>query len=333
MIPILAALALLLPVLPCPAAAGMPERERLGGKTQTEAGALLMLSGIGQDWATAIADIRSALGKGFFLETAAASDSKALQAAVDRLQARKVKKIVALPMLLSSHSAEMDENRYLFGIREHPSTEFLASAHAHSGYSVVRRIRSKVPIVLTNALDDHPVLAGILADRALAHSKDPSKEAVVLVVPSVQGDLTNSQWAGTIESLADKIRKATRFKSVQTAYLPDDATPDARGKAERTLRATVRGLGDDGRVIVVPLSLSGGFERRLRKIFDGLFVRFDGKGALPDKKIARWVEESLAKGMKLPDMRSFKKDEAPPAAPRKDKLSRPLLSPEDKETP
>ena len=282
--PAAAVLALLLPVLPCPAAAGMPSMERLGGKTQTEAGALLMLSGIGQDWAAAIADIRSALGKGFFLETATASDSKTLQAAVDRLQARSVKKIVALPMLLSSHSAEMDENRYLFGIREHPSAEFLASPHAHSGYSVIRRIKSKVPIVLANALDDHPVLAEILAARALAHSKDPSKEALVLVVPSVQGDLANSQWAGTIESLAAKVRRTTGFKSVRPPIFPmmhrrTRATKLNRPCARPSAASEARGASSWS-LSPYPAGPSGGCARSLTASSSGS----TGRGSCPTRR-------------------------------------------------
>ncbi|MBI4676197.1 MAG: hypothetical protein HY748_01300 [Elusimicrobia bacterium] len=319
-----AALAALLPASAFGAAAGMSEQVRLGAKAQTEAGALVMLPGISQDWAMAMAVIRRSLSPKFVMDFAEASNVKALQAAVDRLQARKVKKIVVVPMLLSSHSAEMDENRYLFGVREFPSAAYLGGAHAHSGYSLVRRVKAKVPVVLTQALDDHAVFAELVAERAQAQSKDPSREAVLLVVPSSRADLANSQWTGTIQSLADKVRKATRFKSVQTAFVPEDVGQDERAKAEKTLRATARSLGDEGRVIVVPLSLSRGPERRLRKVFEGLFLRFDGKPALPDKKVARWVEDSLEKGKKLPNMRTYTKDLAPPAPPRSS-LKRPSL--------
>ncbi|MFA6318724.1 MAG: hypothetical protein WC943_15050 [Elusimicrobiota bacterium] len=312
------------------AADRMPERARLGGPPQLDAAVLLMAPSAGQDWARVVADVRASLGRRYLVESGAASDVKSLQSAVDRLQARKVKKIVAVPLLLSSHSAEMDENRYLFGIREKPSEAFLGGSHAHSGYSLVRRIRAKVPVVLTDGLDDHPVFAEILTDRALTQSKDASRESVVLVVPSFERDLANSQWAGTISALADRVRKTTHFMSVQTVFLPEDSAQSGRDKSEKILRETIRTLAETGRVIVVPLSLSRGPERRLRKLFEGLFVRFDGKAALPDKKICRWVEESLAKGAKLPDMRAYTKDEAPPAPPRQGRLSRPLLAPPSK---
>ncbi|MBI5625449.1 MAG: hypothetical protein HY924_16850 [Elusimicrobia bacterium] len=323
----LAALAVLLSVLPRPASAAASGPERLGSRTQLDAGALLVLSGSGQDWASVVTDVRKALEGRFLVEQAPASDAKAIQAAVDKLQARRVKKIVAVPMLLSSHSAEMDENRYIFGVREHPAAAFLGS-HAHSGYSVVRRIKARVPVVLTAALDDHSVFAELLTERALDLSKDPSRESLVLAVPSLAVDLANSQWSGTIQSLAEKVRRATGFRQVQTVFLTEDASQVDRDKAEQALRSTVRGLAEGkGRVIVIPVSLTRGSERRLRKLFEGLFVRFDGKAALPNPKIIRWVEEALTKGVKLPDMRAYTKEEAPPSAPRLDRLTRPLLAP------
>ncbi|MBI5210391.1 MAG: hypothetical protein HY927_10505 [Elusimicrobia bacterium] len=304
-----------------PAAQGAKASQELSWRTKTdfggkkEYGGLLLVPAGGSEWSTVLAELRKSAPPGFAVESAEASNTRAIQASVDRLQAKRVKKIVAVPLLLSSHAADMDQNRYIFGVRQFPSADFQGGPHAHAGYSVTKRARSKVEMVLTQALDDHPTLAEIVADRAQAQSKDPAREAVILVAQASKTDIDNPQWSGTVQSLTDKVRKGTRFKSVQLFLLPFDAPQDERVKTETGLRAMVKGLAAGGTAIVVPLSLGTGPERRLRKIFDGLFVKFSGKPVLPDKKIAGWVSESLESGAKLPDMRTFKKDENPPPAP------------------
>ena len=150
-----------------------------------------------------------------------------IQAAVDRLTARGVKDIVAVPLFVSSWSSVITstECRYLLGQRAVAPAELSAfakmnhstpaaapgagavpTAHeGHAGADGTSPVKSPVPIRMTRALDDHPVVAEILASRARSISKDPSGEAVVIVAHGPNSDEDNRRWLSDMASVAGRI--------------------------------------------------------------------------------------------------------------------------------
>ncbi len=273
-------------------------------------GLLLIVPEGGRDLNSSLTDISKKLSRKFPVDSALSADVRNIQKAVDRLLRKRVGKIVAVPLLLSSHSVEMDQNRYIFGIRRDPSGSLL-SGRSRYGYAPLKRAKSKVPLVLMPALDDHEIAAQILAAKALGPSRDSEKEILIIAVEASADNAGNTQWLGGIKALGERARSIAGFKESHTFFLPVDTGQDERDKTRREFRGFVRDSRRSGRVIVVPLSLTkGALHKMLPKILDGTFAKIVKKSLLPDARIIPWVEASARKGAKLPDMRTFTKEVA-----------------------
>ena len=271
-------------------------------------GVLLLGEGGDLNWKSAVDSIRQALSsKGLPMEFAQGpADAKEIQRAVSLLEGRGVKRIVVVPLYLSSYSDVMDENRYLFGIREKQPAAYLSSLH-RMGAQAQERIKTKVPIALTKALDDSDAIVGILAARAKAQSRAPESEVLVLVGQAPTAKEGLQDWTSTVSALAEKVRQKVGFKLAQAAALSENGNQRSRNASEAEVHKAVVDLHRKGSVVVVPLELSQGVVHvRLPRVLDGVFARYDGKPILPDPEIAKWVADSAAAGAKLPDMRVFK---------------------------
>lgn len=268
-------------------------------------GVVLLGEGGSKEWQTTADDTIKMMGPErptIFAEGEA--DHKEVQRAVDALNARRVEKIIGVPLFVSTFSDIMDQNRYLFGIREKPVKG-----------SSAKRLKSKAPLVLAKGLDDHAVIVEILASRAAALTRDPGNEALVLVGQAPEAAEAASQWVATVQSLAQKVAQKAGMKSGQAMALRQNLRAEKRGKAENEVREAIKSLRKAGPVCVVPLELSPGLVReRLPKIMEGLLVRYDGRTILPDARIALWVQQTADAAAKLPDMRQFKSDSL--AAPK-----------------
>ncbi len=285
-----------------------------------EWGVLLLGHGGSAPWNRAVLDIQKALQPRFPIEVAfGMADPREIQTGIDRLSRHKVKKVVVVPLFISSHSEVIEETKFVLGIREHPSREFLEAPHAHMNTVTVKRIQTDKPLVMTSALDDHPLVAKILTDRARQLSRDSAKEHVVLVGHGPLKDEDNELWMRTLATLGETVRRDGSFAGVYGATLRDDASPEVRRKADEELRALVRSLSHKGRVLVVPhLIAQGGIERHIRRSLEGTFYAWSGETLLPDARIAEWVELKAREAAGLPDMRRYKGPSGSlPPAPRK----------------
>ncbi|MBI4385954.1 MAG: hypothetical protein HY551_01100 [Elusimicrobia bacterium] len=276
--------------------------------TQKPFGILLLAHGGSSEWNKAVLKIRDALASRQPAEAAfGMADSVEIQRALDKLEARKVSKIIAVPLFISSDSEVMDQTRYVLGIRKEPSRDFMSAPHSHRHSVTLKRIRAKLPIVMTNAIDDHPIVARILLDRAKEMSRAPGKEAVVLIGHGPLRDDMDARWLKTMQALGDFVQREGGFASVHAATLRDDAPAPVREKADRELRALVGRLSRQGKVLVVPHLISrGGIERHIQRSLEGLFYEWTGKTLLPDDRIVAWARETAEKSAGVENMRLHK---------------------------
>jgi len=278
------------------------------------------MEGSGREWLETVSALQKSLGGTFPVEAALGPDVKSIQNAVDRLRGQHVEKIVVVPLILSSYSGEADQIRYLLGIRKDPPANFLPESSPHQPGTVLRRVRSSVPLVLTRALDDHPLMIAILTSRAQAQGKEPAKEALLFVGGANLSDKSDSQWIESLNALAERVRRRGGFHSAAVFMATKDASADERDQTYSELRARARALKRQGPVIVVPLALSqDDIAAQIPKTLAGIFVKFNGQALLPDPRVTQWVEESVLGGARLPDMRTFR-DEGrpiPKTAPRR----------------
>jgi hypothetical protein len=262
-------------------------------------------------------------------------DQRATQHAIDDLILKEgVKKIVVVPLTLSSHSAELDQLRFLLGIRKEPTSAALKDARLVDG-KIPRldfKKAKKMEVVLTRALDDGPEAAALLEARVKDLTKEPQNAILLAVADALPGDAENSQWTGTLASLVDSVKRRLSLRQAELIVLRENETTapsseesrktkerlSPRDRARQDLVKRVRELKKEqgAHVLVLPLSLSrGGAAAELPKLLDGLMVKSDGRTLLyaePGKKesptvaLAQWIERTAASASKLPDMRTFK---------------------------
>lgn len=242
-----------------------------------------------------------------------------MQAAVDRLVARKVTEIVAVPLFINSHSSLIDSIAYLLGLRaQAPEDLKLFASMDHAGMSSMSHaamsdpkqiadsmepVHSPVPIRMTAALDHHPIVADMLKDRASSVSRNPAREVVVLVAHGPVADSENNLWLADMKVLAEQMRKKTHYAGIRYLTLRDDADDPVRNAATAQLRQDVTQITEAGNTaLVVPLLLSyGGIEGGLRKRLEGLAYRIPSQGLLPDARVVNWVVAMAHSNAASPD--------------------------------
>ena len=236
-----------------------------------------------------------------------------IQGAVDRLVARGVKEIVATPLFVSSHSSVVTSTAYLLGLRaDKPADLAIFAKMKHGGHGghgdhaahgaataaappadPTSPVVSPVPIRMTPALGRHTIVSDILRSRAQSISTSPEQEAVVLVAHGPSPADENALWLADMAVVADRIRTAVPFASIDYLTVRDDAEKVVRESATAQLRRIVSGrVGEGRRVLIVPLLMSfGGIEQGIRKRLEGLDYAMSSQGLMPDDRLAAWVFE------------------------------------------
>ncbi|MBI2821841.1 MAG: hypothetical protein HYX74_06410 [Acidobacteria bacterium] len=282
------------------AAAASPSLER-----QTT-GVLILAHGHEAEWNRQVEALAARLP--FPAEVALGmAHKKTIEAGIERLEKRGVRAIVAVPLYVSSYSPIIRASAYLLGLAGPPPPElemFNTMAHGlqdpHPAHAVeghrldLSPIRSTVPVFMTSALDDHPLVAQILLDRAGSISRDPERETVFLVAHGAVSEADDRLWQQKLARLAGVMRHRGGFSGVETLTVMDDAPATVRDRATARLRAQVQAASRSGTALVVPVLLSrGGIEEGLRKRLAGLDYRMPEQFLLPDPRIADWVRQQV----------------------------------------
>lgn len=275
-----------------------------------ESGILLLAHGGDAQWNARVTELAAHVDRSNPTEVAFGMATRAnIQAAVDRLAARGVTTIVAVPLFVSSWSSVVASTEYLLGQRADAPADLAlfakmnhappagasgAAGPAHEAHSAVDAtvpVSSPVPIRMTSALNDHPIVAEILASRARSIGRAPNEEAVVIVAHGPTGDDENRRWLADMKSLAEQIASVERFASIDYLTLRDDAPRAVKDRATAEIRELVaRRTGEGRRVLVVPLLVSfGGIERGLRQRLEGLTYTMGDAGLVPDDRLVTWV--------------------------------------------
>ncbi|MCA1561172.1 MAG: hypothetical protein LC753_17875 [Acidobacteria bacterium] len=280
-------------------------------------GILLLAHGGSAEWNAHVTKLAEQVDRAKPTEVAFGMATRAnIQAAVDRLRARGATEIVAVPLFVSSWSSVITSTEYLLGQRSEAPPELAiyakmnhstpvatsgsgaaANGHdSHAGHADPAAdpkspVNSSVPIRMTPALNDHPIVADILTSRALSISRTPPEEAVVIVAHGPNGDEENRRWLADMESLAGRIMRTEKFAAVDYLTLRDDAPKPVRDQATAELRVLVTKHVEAGRrALVVPLLISfGGIERGLRERLEGLTYTMASAALMPDDRLVTWV--------------------------------------------
>jgi sirohydrochlorin ferrochelatase len=275
-----------------------------------ETGILLLAHGGKQNWNEEVNKVAASVNKTVPVEIAFGMASKRnLQEAVNRLSARGVREILAVPLFVSSHSSVITATQYLLGLRATAPPElaiYARMSHSHSGSAgdhsdhsstaastddPTTPVKSPVTIRWSPALDRHPIVAEILLARSLKLSQAPEREVVILVAHGPVSDEDNTKWLADMGALAEQMRGKSRFKSIEYLTVRDDAPELVRAQAAAEFRRAVERAREGGsRVLIVPLLLSyGGIEEGIKKRLEGLSYVISDQALLPDERLASWV--------------------------------------------
>lgn len=229
------------------------------------------------------------------------ADPPLIERAVRRLEARGARAIVIVRVFALADSFERGIER-LFGLDiEAPRVNASPAAtmrgdhdHGH-GAATPARIRTAALVRSAGGMEDHPLFAQALLERARAQSQDPARETVILTAHGAKDDARNARWVEVLESLARQMRArgGQEFRAIRIATWRED-WPGKRAPWIAKVRAMVEeATRDGGRALVIPARTNAhGPERQF---LEGLDFAL-GSGFAPHPLFARWVEEQIVKG-------------------------------------
>ena len=215
------------------------------------------------------------------------------QDAVARLEKQGVSQIVVVPMLVSSHSGHYDQVRWLGG----EDVQLSETMHHHLHMAGIDRAATKTPMRVTKAMDASGEVAQVLADRALAMTKTPKEQALLIVGHGPNSAEDYAGWMENLRPIADSVKKLTGFRDVRVDLVRDDAPAPVRAEAVRRVRELIelQHLATGREVIVVPVLVSKGSVSRSKVPNDirGTPSLYVGEPLLPHPAMARWIESRV----------------------------------------
>ena len=278
-----------------------------------KSGILLLAHGGSAQWNERVNAVAAAADQSQPTEVAFGMASRAsIQGAIDKLAARGVTEVVAVPLFVSSHSSVITSTEYLLGLRPEAPKDLAIfakmnhashgapaavdhSAHGAPAPDPASPVMTTMKIRMTAALDRHPLIGAIVADRAKSISTTPEKEAVIIVAHGPVPDDDNRRWLEDMAVLAKQTIASAPYASVDYMTVRDDAGPAMRAAATAELREKVQAQVALGRrVLIVPHLMSfGGIEQGVRKRLDGLEYTMTEQALMPDDRIVQWVMASV----------------------------------------
>ncbi len=215
-------------------------------------------------------------------------ESAGWNAAVSHLTARGARRIVVVPLMVSSYGSHYRQIRYYAGeLTELPGE---LAAHDHGTHAP-----PPVPMRVTAALDDAPELAAALGARWAELDAADRRRPLLLVAHGPNDSADAIEWVENIGAVSEGLRTRTR-SDLHVALLRDDAPPEVRKEAVAAMRDTVLAMAARAAdsVVAMPVMISAGSITRVKipADLDGLPIRYRAEPLAPRAELARWIERS-----------------------------------------
>ena len=265
-------------------------------------GILILAHGGSASWNDAVMSVARGVGEKYPVEVAFGMATRAnIQQGIDKLAAHGATEVIAVPLFVSQHSSVITSTEYLLRQRDEMPPDLKVFARMNHGTGAgaahtpdehgTHPVQTNLPIRMTKALGQHPIVADILLSRAQSISKDPAGEVVILVAHGPSLEEENRRWLADMKALAGMMAAKRNFHRIDYLTVRDDAPAPIRDAAAKELRGVVEKAQAEGkRVLIVPLLLSfGGIEAGLKKRLEGLDYTLAPHALLPDDRLANWV--------------------------------------------
>ena len=173
----------------------------------------------------------------------------------------------------------------------------MAGGHGADGHTMMGgRIRTPLVVTSFGGLEDHPLFAEALLDRARHLSREPGKETIILVAHGAGEDSQNAAWMQILERLAEHMRimGGDQFRAIKFATWREDWPGKREEWIARVRDMVEKARGDNGRAIVIPARTNSvGPEAEFLEGLDYVL----GEGFAPNPLFARWVELQIREGI------------------------------------
>lgn len=217
-------------------------------------------------------------------------------AGIAKLTEAGAKRIVIVPLMVSSAGAHFEQVRFYAGeIAELPKA---LAAHAEAGHGghgghATHHGASSVPMAVTPALDDAPELGlAIQSIWAELSSADRTRPLVFVA----HGPTSDEEAAVWMTNLSRAVGPVAAEAGVPFAIelIRDDAPPPMRAAAVEKTRQTILGFAARARdsVTVLPLLISRGTINTVTipKDLANLPISYHPAALAPSPHLARWIE-------------------------------------------
>ncbi len=270
-------------------------------------GVLVLEQGDAPQWTKTARQISTAFMARFPVAFAyGLADTDEIQNGINELEARRVKKIIVVPLFYSASASVMKEVRYLLGIGKNPSQSLFKTGQDLAG-PPQKRLKINVPVVLTPTLDFSPAFKKILLGRALSLRVNRKNENLVLVSESPGSPQESKDWKERLSLIAGQIQKRAGFKSSRVFLLNEGNSQEETGKSEEAFKDAIRKIRLSGPVFVFSTELADDLlTQRLHHILSDILVGYNEETLLPNPLIVPWVLKSAEDGAKMGDMRKYK---------------------------
>jgi sirohydrochlorin cobaltochelatase len=206
----------------------------------------------------------------------------------ERLDKAGAKRIVIVPLLVSSFSDHYEEIRYYGRDRKDAPDHFTHEPLA-----------TRAQIVVTPAMDSDRLLGRILADQIHSVSKDPKNESVMLVAHGPNDDADNEKWLACLKVQAAYLQWARGFRRVDAATIRDDAPKPVKDAAVAVLRERVKSYGADSKVLIQPVLISTGHvQAEIAALLKGMDFTMSTSGVAAHSLTPEWIRQQAVTALR-----------------------------------
>lgn len=206
-----------------------------------------------------------------------------IQSALTALEDAGAQTIIVLPTTTADNSTLVQQWDFIFGKAD------------KSAYLDVPRVQSRANLIFSDTPTAHPIVASIMLDYVLEHSKDPANELVIIMGHGPQSKEDNDKELVILERHAEYVKTRGDFMDVKFANVQDDAPQAVRASNVATIRSWAQDAIDAGHdVIAVTTALTlSGVVGRMQRDVDGVATFID-KGLMEHPRFGEWIDAVVA---------------------------------------